>query len=140
MKVLIVFIGLLIVNVTFVIYQGDLGRYIHLQTFLKAAAEECAAGAALYYDEEAYGHGTMIINRGEAIRYTDYIVEKATRILDLEEGENLSYEMEIDNLEKSPTVAVTLQLTTRDLFRLPFLKVEQVARSAKYQLADYERQ
>ncbi|MDD2215978.1 MAG: hypothetical protein PHE41_05355 [Eubacteriales bacterium] len=140
MKVLIVFIGLLIVNVTFVIYQGDLGRYIHLQTFLKAAAEECAAGAALYYDEEAYSHGTMIINQKEAIRYTDYIVEKATRILDLEEGENLSYEMEIDNWERSPTVAVTLQLTTRDLFRLPFLKVEQVVRSAKYQLADYERQ
>lgn len=140
MKVLIVFIGLLIVNVTFVIYQGDLGRYIHLQTFIKAAAEECAAGAALYYDEEAYSHGNMIINQNEAIRYTDFIVEKATRILDLKEGENLSYEMEIDNSERSPTVAITLQLTTRDLFRLPFLKVEQVVRSAKYQLADYERQ
>lgn len=145
MKVFIVFIGLLFVNVTFITYQGDLDRYIQLQTFLKSVAEECAAGAALYYDEEAYSQGLMIINQGEAEKYADDIVERATHTLALGEGENLSYEIEfVDDSTGgaadqgvSPSVVVTLRFTTADLFRLSFLKVEQVVRSAKYELAEY---
>ncbi|MGI6732838.1 MAG: hypothetical protein ACOX4J_01500 [Anaerovoracaceae bacterium] len=144
MKVFIVFIALLIVNMTFITYQGDLNRYVRLQTFLKAVAEEAAAGAALYYDEVSYSHGSMVINREESEKYLEYLLTQADQILDLEEGESLTAEMEIIDDESGaaeegvpPSVTVTLRLTVSDLFRLPFLSREQVVRSAKYELADY---
>jgi len=50
MKVFIVFLGIFLINISFLSYQGDMGRYVRCQAFLKAVAEECAAGSALYYD------------------------------------------------------------------------------------------
>ncbi len=144
MKVFILFLALLIVNVTFISYQGDMNRYVQLQTFLKAVAEEAAAGAALYYDENAYSHGSMIINREEGERYIEDLLTRATVKLQLNEGESLTAETVVmdDNsgaadFGVSPSVTVTLRLTVADLFRLPFLEREQVVRSAKYELADY---
>jgi len=144
MKVFIVFIGLMLVYVTFICYQGDLNRYVQLQTLLKAAAEECAAGSALYYDEDAYAQGLMIINKTDAENYTAYITDRAAGILELDDGENLSYTMEVfddscgaADTGQPPCVTVTLKLAVSDLFRLPFLKAEQVVRSTKYELADY---
>ena len=144
MKVFIVFIALLIVNMTFITYQGDLNRYVRLQTFMKAVAEEAAAGAALYYDEVAYSNGSMVINREEGEKYIEYLLTRAEQTLDLKEGESLTAEMEVMDdgsgaAEQgvSPSVTVTLLLTFADLFRLPFLSREQVVRSAKYELADY---
>lgn len=143
MKVFIVFIALLVANMTFIFYQGDLNRYIRLQGFLKAVAEEAAAGAALYYDETAYSHGVMIINREEGEKYIEYLVSEAGRKLSLKEGESLSAELEVfDGRDGtavqgvSPWVTVTLHLNVSDLFRLPFLLKEQVIRSSKYELAD----
>ncbi|NLP29845.1 MAG: hypothetical protein GX363_01800 [Clostridiales bacterium] len=141
MKVFIVFIGLLILNVTFITYQGDLNRYVQLQNYLKAVAEECASGASLYYDEEAYSEGLMVINRVEAIKYVEDRVGRAFDSLNLEEKESLSYDIEIiddsSGESLSPYVIVTLRLNTNDLFRLSFLKVNRVVRSAKYELVDY---
>ena len=144
MKVFIVFIALLIANITFISYQGDLNRYGRLQTYLKDVAEEAAAGASLYYDEVAYSHGSMVINREEGQKYIEHLLIRAGQTLDLKEGESLNAEMEIldDSTGAadpgiSPAVTVTLHLTVTDLFRLPFLTKEQVVRSAKYELADY---
>ncbi len=144
MKVFIVFIALLVVSMTFVTYQGDLNRYVQLQTFLKAAAEEAAAGAALYYDEVAYSHGLMIINRVEGEKYIEDLVNRARHRLDLKPGESLSAEVEVrDDSDAAadrgpaPFVTVTLRLRVKDMFRLPFLSREEVVRSAKYELADY---
>jgi ABC-type Fe3+ transport system substrate-binding protein len=144
MKVFIVFIALLIVNMTFITYQGDLNRYVQLQTLLKAVAEEAAAGAALYYDEVAYSHGSMVINREEGEKYIEYLLTQAGQMLNIGEGESLTAEMEVmddgsgaADLGVPPSVTVTLRLTVTDLFRLPFLSREQVVRSAKYELADY---
>lgn len=145
MKVFIVFIGLLLINITFIVFQGDLSRYIQIQSVLKAAAEECASGAAMYYDEEAYSRGEMVINKTEAEKYADYILRRTAEILCPEGPGNLTYDMEIIDDKTggaadqgiSPCVAVTIKLTAADLFRLSFLKMEQVIRSAKYELADY---
>ena len=144
MKVFIIFIALLIANITFISYQGDLNRYVRLQTYLKAVAEEAAAGAALYYDEVSYSHGSMIINKEEGEKYIKHLLIRAGQTLDLREGENLTAEMEVlddsngaADTGASPAVTVTLSLTVTDLFRLPFLTKEQVVRSAKYELADY---
>ncbi|NLY70932.1 MAG: hypothetical protein GX076_04535 [Clostridiales bacterium] len=141
MKVFIVFIGLLILNLTFITYQGDLHRYVQLQNYLKAVAEECASGASLYYDEEAYSQGLMVINRGEAIKYVEDRVNRAFNSLNLKGKQSLTYDIEILDDSKddslSPYVIVTLRLNTNDLFRLSFLKVDSVVRSAKYELVDY---
>ncbi|GAB1475689.1 hypothetical protein MASR2M70_05210 [Bacillota bacterium] len=144
MKVFIVFLALLIVNTTFISFAGDLNRYVRLQTYLKAAAEEAAAGAALYYDEEAFGRGIMIINRDEGEKYIADQIARVEASLNLKEGESLRAEVEIeDDMGGSadpgvtPAVTVTLCLTVTDLFRLPFVCREQVVRSARYELAEY---
>ncbi len=144
MKVFIIFLGLLIANVTFITYQGDLSRYLRIQEFLKATAEECACGAAQYYDEEAFSRGVMAVDPVEAEKYAQYITAKAEDILLPETGGSLEYEMKIlpgstegagaGEPAGSPAVVVKLTLTTTDLFRLSFLKAEQVTRAAKYEL------
>jgi hypothetical protein len=143
MKVFLVFLAMLIVNTTFVVHQGDLNRYVRLQTFLKALCEEAAAGAALYYDEESYSHGFMVINQEEGEKYIDYLIVKAKDSLNLDGNENLTADIEIVDEENGvlelgmwPSVTVTLYLNSRDLFRLPFIKREQVIRSARYELVE----
>ncbi len=144
MKVFILFIALLILNMSFVSYIGDLNRYVQLQAFLKAVAEEAATGSALYYDEGAYSNGDMIINRAEGEKYIEYLLGQTKQKLKMSAGESLFAEMDIlddsngaADMGVSPSVTVTLHLTVTDLFRLPFLSRKQVVRSAKYELADY---
>jgi hypothetical protein len=74
MKVFIIFLAVLIINISFLTYQGDLGRYLRTQTTVKAIAEECAAGAALFFDEAAYGDGYLVSDQAEAIKHIDYIL------------------------------------------------------------------
>ncbi len=144
MKVMIVAFSLLIVGMTFVVYQGDMNRYMQIQAFLKANAEECAAGAALYYDEDAYSRGKMVIFKDEAERYVEHLVENAAARLSRCQDGDLYYELLIADMEgddllvgQAPYTQVVLRFATKDLFRLPFLNVHQVVRSSKYELADY---
>jgi hypothetical protein len=154
MKVFIVFMGLLIVNVSFLSYQGDLGRYVRCQAFLKAAAEECAAGAALYYDEAAYSDGQFRFKYEEGQEYIDYILEESKGESPLPRGSALTYEAAFRDdylgyededgsgrgygngpgTENIPSVTVELTAVTEDLFRLPFLEVTEIKRAAKYEL------
>lgn len=148
MKVFLVFIGLFIANVTFIAYEGDMSRYMELQNMLKTLAEDCAAGAALYYDEAAYGEGNMVFNQDEAVEFVETRVEQAKALLQLSPTEALTYQMIVVDKQYpdpedpggAPSITVTLQLDTEDLFRLSFLTVKQVVRSAKYELADGRNQ
>lgn len=144
MKVFLVFLSLLMVNVTFVTYQGDMNRYLQLRAFLKAEAEECAAGASLYYDEEAFSNGRMVIAETEARAYVNRITEEAAASHMIPPDGKLFWSMTIADDEKGypdgerdPSVTVNLHLNTPDLFRLPFLEVTEVSREAKYQLAGW---
>jgi hypothetical protein len=140
MKVFIVFMGILIINIGFLSYQGDMGRYVRCQNFLKATAEECAAGAALYYDEAAYSGGQLRFRYDEGRKYIEHILNQTNREMPLPRGSALTYEVafqddalgyeDVDN----PSVTVMLTATTEDLFHLPFLKVTSIARTAKYEL------
>lgn len=142
MKVFLIFLSLFIVNITLITYQGDMNRYLQLRTFLKFEAEECAGGASLYYDEEAYGNGKMVIAEKESRAYINRIVTEAAASPTMPPGSRLTFSTEIVDDEKAasdgeqaPSVTVTLHLDTPDLFRLPFLKVTEVTRKAKYQLS-----
>lgn len=176
MKVFIVFLGLLMINLSFVCYQNDMAYYQQLQKELKAVAEECAAGAALYYDEAAYGQGLLVVKDQDAAAYAQYLVDRAQErmkrsvrpamqgqgnidwtlhILDEKvEGQYRSFHnghwkikpiSELpDSVRRSrgtwstvyePSVVMDLTLHTGDLFRLPFLNVLRVERSAMYELS-----
>lgn len=140
MKVFIVFLGLLLINVSFLSYQGDLGRYTRCQTFLKAVAEECAAGAALYYDETAYSDGQFQFCYEEGRKYIEHLIEESKGEMPIPSGSILAYEVvfQDDNLgyegEENPSVSVEITAATEDLFHLPFLEVREIKRAAKYEL------
>lgn len=141
MKVFIVFLGILIINVSFLSYQGDMGRYLHVQSDLKAMAEECAAGAALYYDEEAYSDGLFEFKYEEGRDYIEFILEESKDKVPVIQKSDLSYEVffQDDGLgyeegEEIPSVTVTITAVTEDLFHLPFLEITKIKRAAKYEL------
>jgi len=155
MKVFIVFLALFIINVSFLSYQGDLGRYVRCQTFLKAVAEECAAGAALYYDEAAYSDGQLRFYYEEGRSYIEYLIEESKREMPLPQKSIITYEVIFwdDALgyesgpgagsvtsggsierEDNPSVTVKITAVTEDLFHLPFLKVTEIKRAARYEL------
>ncbi|HWQ78296.1 MAG TPA: hypothetical protein VN381_05745 [Anaerovoracaceae bacterium] len=158
MKVFIVFMGLLIINVSFLSYQGDLGRYVRCQAFLKATAEECAAGAALYYDEAAYSDGQFRFNYAEGQEFIKYFLAESKEEMPLPRDSAIAFEVTFrddylgyeggDESEGGsgdedgagqdggniPSVTVELTAVTGDLFRLPFLEVTEITRAAKYEL------
>lgn len=157
MKVLIIFFGILLINISFLVYQGDMGRYVRCQSFLKATAEECAAGAALYHDEYAYSDGQLKFYYEEGKRYIEYIIEESKAEMPLPQDSGITYEVLFqddflgyepdpnietgggtgigtDKTEMNPSVTVELTAATEDLFRLPFLSVTELKRAAKYEL------
>jgi hypothetical protein len=167
MKVLIVFFSILIINISFLIYQGDLGRYLRAQNTVKAVAEECGAGAALFFDQSAYSEGYLIADKEEALKHIAYILDTPAVKEMLKQGEltlskalffddsgksstfvngtlvsesSFTYpyhfvdELGKDILIREPSVVVTITVPTEDLFRLPFLEVRSITRSALYEL------
>lgn len=146
MKILIVFLGLLLINISFLSYHSDLDRFEKMQVTLKAAAEEAAAGAALCQDEAQYGKGFLVIDRRGAEEYVEFVAGDVERRLPSSMEAQVDYEMEIFDDEKGydgiethggmeayPAVWVRLTVHSRDLFRLPFLEKTVTKRSAIYQ-------
>ena len=146
MKILIVFLGLLLINISFLSYHSDLDRFEKMQVTLKAAAEEAAAGAALCQDEAQYGKGFLVIDRQGAEEYVEFVAGDVERRLPSSMEAQVDYEMEIFDDEKGydgiethggmeayPAVWVRLTVHSRDLFRLPFLEKTVTKRSAIYQ-------
>lgn len=150
MKVFIVFLAMLILSMGFITYASDMGRYVRLQAALKALAEECAAGGALFVDEERYSEGLIVIDNADAEAYVDFLIGRAAPetppfgngsisasvvIFDDEKG----YEgMESYGLERRrPSVVARLTYASEDdIFRLPFLEAYFVSRTAVYQWED----
>lgn len=144
MKILIVFFGLLTVHAGFLVYHGDLGRYVRCQAELKALAEECAAGAALYYDQEEYARGKFVFMEKDGQRYASFLLAQAKHKMSLPSGSLLDYEMRFQDDRNGyeprsdgkhyPAITVTLTADTGNLFTLPFFEVRQVVRATKYEL------
>ena len=146
MKVLIVFLGLLMINVSFLSYHSDMDRFEKMQITLKAAAEEAAAGAALCQEETQYGKGFLVIDEKGAEEYVSFVAKDVERKLPQSMEAKVDYEMEIYDDEKGysrmeqhgieeevPAVWVRLTAHSKDLFRLPFLEKKVTRRSAVYQ-------
>ena len=134
MKILIMFMALAVLNTMFFVYQTDMNGYIRENTFVKATAEECAAGASLFYDEEALSEGYYEFNRDECEKYIRYIVEKSFPDL-----ENIVYEIVYYDTDGNPDPAIEVVINSkdRDRFRLPFLRKDNVKRAAYYEHSGY---
>lgn len=130
MKVFLVFMGILLINLSFLVYNGDMAQYEKMQVFLKATAEDCAAGAALYYDEEKYSKGEWCIREAEAEQFILKKVKFAEEMLGRAYGGVIEYHVLYS--EKEIEVELCYYLN-KDLFRLPFLSMDNVSRTAKYE-------
>lgn len=145
MKTYIVFLGLFIIGVFAVSFQGDLGRYNHEQLVLKEAAEECAAGAALLIDDEEFADGQIVFDYEKGKAYVDDYLEYIKRNSKaLTEG-NVSYQIQFEDYNKGfsddnsgqiPAITVTINVLTEDLFKVPFIEVTSLERSARYELPE----
>ena len=146
MKVLIIFLGLLLINLSFLSYHSDIDRFEKLQINLKAAAEEAAAGASLCQDETQYGKGFLVIDGNCAEEYVAFVAEDVERRLPDRMEAEVKYEMKIFDDEKGydgieeygvseslPAVWVRMTVHSKDLFRLPLLEKTETKRSAVYQ-------
>lgn len=130
MKGFIVFLGLLLVGVWAVGYQGDMGRFIHAQMFLKAEAEECAAGAALQLSEEAFSEGRIEFDRAAGQEYADaHLAHSMKRFHGIRVN---GYNCRLTFEGRAVTAKITLM--TEDIFKLPFLTVTEVTRESRYEL------
>lgn len=146
MKIFIVFFGILIMGTHFVVFQSDMGRYEQAQEWMKALAEDCAAGAALYYEEEAFSEGRMVFAQEDGNRLIESMVGNAEEAcpLDIEESFSVNtyyFDDEVGYAAKEhlsdmnyPSVVVEITGKTKDIFRLPFFSVTEIKRSAMYEL------
>lgn len=140
MKIFIVFLGLLVINVSYLSFQGDMERFVREQAFLKVTAEECAAGAALLVEEREYGLGRVVFQYEEGQRYAEnyltYVKDKSKLEGDLVclltfEDDQTGYE---NSQNPIPAVTAAVILKTEDIFKLPFITLTEIQRSARYEL------
>ena len=167
MKIVIVFMAILILNISFLTYQGDMGRYLRAQNTVKAITEECGAGAALFFQTPKFAEGYLVAETNEAQKYIAYILSSSQPFLALANKREVHCEAIFfdDSLQsktymngsliriipftfphnylddqgheitiKEPSVIVSITLNTQDFFRLPFLSVTEISRSAMYEL------
>jgi hypothetical protein len=143
MKVFIVFLSLLIVNVSALVFQGDLGNYMHEQLLLKEAAEECAAGAAILIDEEEYSYGRITFDYQAGEKYAEEYLEYIKRNSRVMSKGEISCELTFEddnkgystmNIKHIPSITSEIVVKTNDVFRVPFIEVTRLERSARYEL------
>lgn len=113
-----------------------MAQYEKIQLFLKATAEDCAAGAALYYNEEEYSKGEWCIEENEANKFISSQVRFAEESLKKVCKGSLKYEVIYDSVEVTVKLYYEME---NDLFRLPFLSINKVSRVAKYEWRNWEK-
>ena len=154
MKPFIVFLALVLVFSAGFCYMGDMARYRAADEALKAAAVECSAEAALSWDEEAYGEGRLVFDRGEASKIGEALLGSylaGQRNVEIKSagfalaGDDDSGEWRIcspgfpagkipvrpDRPGKN-SVKAWLYVETEDIFALPFLSVTSLCRAGEY--------
>ena len=145
MKVFIVFLALMIVFMGFMVYGSDMNAVMSRRLHLKALAEDCAAGCCLSLDEEAYSEGLLVINRADAEELTEYLVQEAKEnmppfargdisasVLIFDDEKGYSGREEYGIKSDIPSAVVKLVYESGDMFRLPFLELKKLERTAVY--------
>lgn len=140
MKVFIVSIGIILLQLTALVFHSDLGAYNNSKYMLKMLAEECAAGSALRLNEDELGSGNIVFS-ASARAYTDNLVAYANANYPVFRGGTVSVgSFETDSEGGRPYVTVELIYTsTTDFFRLPVINVTQITHETKYEYLQLER-
>ncbi len=129
MKPFIIFTAVLLLFAMCISYAVDNQVYVSELNSLKAAAEECAASAALEIEDEYFAEGEIVIDeeKGEiaAQKHFEHYLEHIC-IVQVKESR---IEMEFEKAR----VTVKLYLETKDLFSLPFLSVNRLCRVSTYE-------
>jgi hypothetical protein len=68
MKILLVGIAIIIINILSITFHVDYSRYELTEQALKNEADKCAAAAVLYFNEEAYGDGKLLLKDDDAVK------------------------------------------------------------------------
>jgi len=141
MKVFIVFLSLLIVNVSLMTFHSGLGRYIELQNTFKMASEECAAQAALLLNEEEFSKGLYVFDYVKGQRDSMKYLATLCGRLGILDGYtlNLSYEDDYsryseNNPERLPRVTATISVDVSSLFVSPQFERAVIERSSCYEV------
>lgn len=139
MKVYIVFLSLLIVNVAFIGFHQDMGRYLMLQNIFKDTSEECAAQAALLLDEEEFYQGEIIFLKDS--KDSERVLETVCQRMGIEDGYTLTLNYEDDstnyhstNSNKNPRVTATIKINVSSLFKTKLFEETIITRSSCYEI------
>ena len=132
MKVFIVFTALVLVFTMAFVFISDMNSYVQLQLHMKALAEECAAGGALRLDEQAYSEGKIIINITDAQRYAEQIIQTSKISSTPLSFGDLSVSVSLVSPDAITAEVIYKTDPEYDIFRLPFLSIKTVSRSALY--------
>lgn len=156
MKPLIIFLALILVFTAGFTYMGDMAIYRFASLDMKAAAEECAIEAAMALDEEAFGEGRTVFDRGAAAEAADAVLRdfaKRQRSINIQSygyavlgnddsGQWAVYSAGFPAGEArdaaagaSPcesSVKAVFYARTEDFFALPFLEVTELCRAGSY--------
>lgn len=142
MKTLIIFLGMLMMCISGLIYQADANWYTHDVVMLKQMADEAACQAALCIDEEAYGEGEYCFRYDESERYAREYILSAQEMLKAELIGDVRYEISFEddrrgylpaNEKQNPAVFVRLTADTQDMFRLPGLSKINLSAYSRYE-------
>lgn len=129
MKPFIVFMAVLMIGIMGFMYCGDNGLYASEMNSLKAAAEECAATAALELDMEAFSEGKIDFReeraRAAAQEHFDYYLANICNV------EVKKSSLSLDFGQASVTAELYLEI--KDIFHLPFLEVNKLCRISTYE-------
>lgn len=82
MKVFITAAAMIVLWTMFFIYQTDTNKYTRELEHLKHTADECAASAALYYNDEKYGEGIKVYNQAEGNKAILYLMKNNLNLND----------------------------------------------------------
>lgn len=130
MKGFITFLAVTVLAILITVYDTDMAKYTRKQEEIKATAESMASGAGLYYDDYNYSMGYMKFNREEGRKCMEHIIKNKFK------NEIVFYDINYTENVENPAVEVTLTVKGKDMFRLPFLKVNTITRKAKYELPE----
>jgi hypothetical protein len=121
MKTFLIFLAFAIVFSACLVYQSDVNNYMLLQKWLKATAEEAAAGGALMIDDRSYEEKRYIINFTDASRYVMFTAKHAkSNISPLKNGSIGIITWRLSDTQIKATVS-WYAFNDYRLFRLPFI-------------------
>ncbi len=134
MKVFIVSIGIILMQLTALVFHSDLTAYNNSKYMLQMLAEECAAGSAVNADADAFNEGNIVFGE-ESRAYTDELVAYANAYYPVFMDGTVYVESYDANYSAAdPYVAVELCYTRdTDYFRLPLINVTQITHASKYE-------